>query len=129
MKGLKITLIIHAIVTFMAAIVLIVAPTLIPKTVDITLNHDQYLLSYFLGAAELGIAYLSFQCKTITDKFALKTIIYSFIIFHAATGLLEIYGLTAQELTSKIIGNIILRIVIVALLFYFWLNKIDRQKA
>jgi peptidoglycan/LPS O-acetylase OafA/YrhL len=122
MKNLKLLLIIHAVITLAAAIVLVIAPALIPKTVDIEIAHDQYLLSYFLGAAELGIAYLSFQSRKIKDRYALKIIIVSFIIFHIATGLLEAYGLT-QGLSSKIIGNIVLRIIIVALFCYYGIYK------
>ncbi len=126
MKNLKLLLVIHAIVTFAAAVVLIVEPSLIPKTVNIEVNHDQYLLSYFLGAAELGIAYLSFQSRNIKDKYALKIIIISFIVFHSSTGVLEVYGLL-QGTDFKIIGNILLRAVISILFYYFGVYKINRQ--
>jgi hypothetical protein len=122
MRAIKILLIIHAIVTLAAGIVLIAVPALIPKTVNIDLAGDQYLLSYFLAAAELGIAYLSFQSRKINDKYALRVIIMSFIIFHAATGLLELYGLF-QDVSPKIIGNILLRVVIVILFYYYGIYK------
>lgn len=113
---------IHAIITFAAGVVLIIVPTVIPETVDIQLTPEQYLLCYFLGAAELGIAYLSFFGRTITDGHALRIITKSFIVFHAATGLLELYGLT-NGLTPKIIGNVILRVIIVILFYYYGLSK------
>jgi hypothetical protein len=55
LKGL---LIIHGLITFAASIVLVIAPTVIPKTVNIDISGNEYLLSYFLGAAELAIAFL-----------------------------------------------------------------------
>lgn len=122
MRSLKLLLTIHAIVTLAAAIVLIVAPAVIPKTVDIAINHDQYLLSYFLGAAELGIAYLSFRSRKINDAYALRIIVISFIIFHAATGLLEIYALS-RDTSPKIIVNILLRIAMVGLFCYYGICK------
>ena len=122
MRNLKLLLTIHAIVTLAAAIALIVTPELIPNTVDITISHNQYLLSYFLGAAELGIAYLSFQSRKINDAYALRIIVISFIIFHAATGLLEIYALS-RNTSPKIIVNTLLRIVMVSLFCYYGIYK------
>jgi hypothetical protein len=116
--NLKILLTIHAIVTLAAGVVLIIAPTAIPKTVDIHISPEEYLLSYFLGAAELGIAYLSFYSRKINDKYALRVIIATFIVFHTATGMLEIYGLL-QGVSFKIIGNIILRLVVIGLFYYY----------
>lgn len=112
-------------VTFAAAVILIISPTLVPKTVDIQLSPDQNLLSYFLGASELGIAYLSFQSRNISDKYALRAIVISFIIFHSVTAILEIYGLS-QLASSKIIANILLRIIIVVLFYYYGIYKINR---
>lgn len=120
--NLKLLLVIHAVVTLVAGIVLVIEPVWIPGTVDIQINSDQYLLSYFLGAAELGIAYLSFYSRKIRDPYALRIIVTSFLIFHAATGILEIYALF-QEVSPKIIGNILLRIGIVALFYYYGIYK------
>jgi hypothetical protein len=120
-------LLIHAIITLAAGVVLIVAPAVIPKTVDIQIRPNEYLLSYFLGAAELGIAYLSFFSRTIQDKYALRIICTTFIVFHAATGILELYGLL-QGISSKIIGNIFLRIVVVVLFYYYGIYKNKQQK-
>lgn len=118
MKELRILLVVHAVVTFAAAVVLIVSPTFIPAKVDIRIYPEQYLLSYILGAAELGIAYLSFQSRKIIDTQALRIIVMSFIVFHLATALLELYELS-QGLSPNIIGNVVLRFAI-SILFYFY---------
>lgn len=124
-KVLKSVLIIHGLITLAAGIVLVVAPTLIPKTVNIDISPNQYLLSYFLAAAELGIAYLSFFAVTIADKNALRIICSTFIVFHLATCGLEIYAFI-EGISSKIIFNIILRILVTALFWYYGIYKIRK---
>jgi len=119
---LKKLLLFHAIVTLAAGIVLVVAPSLIPQTVNIKIAPNEYLLCYFLGAAEFGIAYLSFFSRTLDDKSALRIISKTFIVFHAATGVLELYALL-EGLSPKIIVNILLRIVIVVLFYYYGVSK------
>lgn len=124
--NLRILLVIHAIITFAAGVVLIVVPAAIPDTVDIAINPEQYLLSYFLGAAELAIAYLSFYSRKINDGYALRKIIITFIIFHLATGILEIYGLS-QNVSPGIWGNIILRLVMVILFWYYGISQLKNR--
>lgn len=118
MKTLKAIFFIHGLITLAAAIVLIVAPALIPKTIGIVLTAKEYLLSYFLGAAELSIAALSFYAIKIRDTQALKFISLSFIIFHLATGALEVYWGMVYPGTG-IMMNVMLRVVISLLFYYF----------
>jgi hypothetical protein len=56
--NLRILFLAHAAVTFAAGIVLIAAPAAIPSSVGIDMAPDHYLLSHFLGAAELAVAFL-----------------------------------------------------------------------
>lgn len=118
-------LILHGVVTFVAAIVLVIAPELIPKTVGINLDKSAYLLSYFLGAAEFGIAYLSFFAARLKNIEALRLICASFIVFHLATAVLEIYAL-AQGVNTAILANVALRIIISVLFGYFGLLKLTK---
>jgi hypothetical protein len=120
--NLRILLLVHAAVTFAAGVVLIAAPALIPKTVGIEIGPEQFLLSYFLGAAELGLAYLSFYARKINDRHALRIIVSSFIVFHLATGIVEIYAL-AQGVSPNLIANIALRIIVSVLFFYYGFYK------
>lgn len=112
----------HSIVTFLASIVLVVKPTFIPETINVSITRDGYILCYFLAAAELGVAYLSFYSRRIKDNYSLRIISTSFIIFHASTGLLEIYAFT-QGISSRIVPNIILRVIIVILFYYYGIFK------
>lgn len=126
-RGLKVLLIIHALITFAASTVLVIAPTAIPKSVNINIASNEYLLCYLLGAAELGMAFLSFLGRTIEDIHALRIISSTFIVFHCATGVLETYALI-QGISSKIVFNIILRIVIAVLFWYYGIYKIKMQE-
>lgn len=121
--NLKILLVVHAIVTLAAGIVLIVAPAAIPGAVDIHIDRQAYLLSYFLGAAELSMAYLSFYARKIADRHTLQIIVITFIVFHAATGILELYALFSG-VPFKILTNILLRAVVIVLFYYYGIRKI-----
>lgn len=121
-KVLKKLLLVHGLITFAAVVVLIFVPTAIPKTVAINLDSKQYLLCYFLGAAELSIAFLSFLGRNIQDKQALRIICSAFIVFHIATGVLETFA-WVQGVSSKILFNVMLRIVISALFWHYGLYK------
>lgn len=120
--NLKLLFLLHGIITLAAAVVLIVAPALIPATVAIPVTPDQYLLCYFLGAAEGAIAFLSFESRKIKDAAALRMVSAGFIVFHAATGLLEAFALT-QGLSPKILVNIALRVGIAGLFYAYGIRK------
>src|SRR5215213_8548012 len=86
-KPLRTLLLVHALLTLAAGIVLAGLPAAIPRSVGIAVNKSQYLICYFLGAAELAVAYLSFASRNLKDRSALRVIITSFIIFHLATAI------------------------------------------
>lgn len=125
--NLKILFKLHAIITLAAAIVLIVAPAAIPGTVDIHLHGEAYLLSYFLGASELAIAYLSFFATRINDRYALRIIVITFVIFHLGTAFLEIWALS-EGASIKLVGNIALRCIVVLLFYYYGVRKISKKR-
>ncbi len=124
--NLKKLLIIHAVLTLAASIALVLAPWFIPATVNIVLRPDAYLLSYFLAASELGIAYLSFRSIKIKDTQFLRLVSSTLVVFHAATAALELFAFT-QGLSSKIFYNIALRVIIVFLFSYYGIYK-NRQE-
>jgi hypothetical protein len=119
-------LIFHAIITLAAGLVLIVYPPLIPATVNIELHQNQFLLCYFLAAAELALAYLSFYGSKRTDFATLRMVTFTMIIFHSATLLLELFAL-ANGLSPKIIANIVARIVIIGLFYYYGNLRISKS--
>lgn len=122
MAPIKKLLLFHSVITFAAGVVLIIIPGAVPHTVNIQLQKNQYLLCYFLGAAEIALAYLSFFSGKINNPDTLKIICRTFIIFHATTALLELYALL-QGISNKILINTLLRIIIVFLFYYYGIYK------
>lgn len=119
-------LLMHSIITFAAALMLIISPSVIPDTVEVHVQKNQYLLCYLLAAAEFAIAYLSFSSRKINDFTVLKPIIVTLIIFHATTLALEVVAIT-NGVSLTLLGNIIARAVIVFMFSYFGLYKVKRQ--
>jgi len=114
---MKTILTIHAIVTFAAGILLVVKPEAIPQTVNIQLTEQSYLLCYFLAAAEIAIAYLSFAARRLTGTTELRLILNTFIIFHLCTAGLELFALSLG-INGKIIANVLLRLGISIVFVY-----------
>jgi hypothetical protein len=114
----KTLLFVHGLITLAAAVVLIIAPAAIPGTIGIDISQDQYILCYFLAASELAIAFLSFFARSIDDKRSLRLIALSFIMFHLATAILEAYA-ASEGGNKKILINIIFRLLIAALFWYY----------
>lgn len=109
---------IHAIATLAAGVVLIVAPNAIPSTVGIDLPTNAVLLAYFLGAAEIAIAFLSFGARKIKDITALSLIIWTFIVFHAATAIVELYDMALNGYSAVLVANVIFRLAVVIFFMY-----------
>jgi hypothetical protein len=118
--GLRILLVVHGFITLAAAIVLVVAPGLIPSVVGINLEPRADVLAYLLAGAEFGLAVLSFGASRVADSRALRLIVWSLIAFHGSSGVLEVYAY-AQGASVAIIGNVAARVVIV--LLFAWLSR------
>ena len=120
--NLKLLFAVHAGLTFAAGIVLIVAPEMIPGAVGIRLEPGAYLVCYLLAAAELSLAVLSWGARRFSDAKALRVIVLAFIVFHAASGVLEIRAFF-EGVSANVWGNIVVRAAIVFLFAYFGLYK------
>jgi hypothetical protein len=114
--GLRRLLLLHGLVTLAAALVLIVRPALIPAIAGFALEgNSATLLAQLLGAAELGIAVLSFGAARLDEPRALTLVAVSLAVFHAASALLELRAGSAAGLNGVIVANITVRVLIVAL--------------
>ena len=121
-------LLFHAFITLAAGIVLIVNPGVIPETINIHLDKNQYLICYLLGASEIAMAFLSFSARQLKDIKAIRLISMTFILFHLLTALVELLALL--EGTDKlIIANILVRIMVVTLFYYYGLHKSSENTA
>lgn len=119
---LSILLTIHSVLTLAAAIVLIVYPAAIPGTVGITINRNQYLICYLLGACELGLAFLSFAARSWQDVKAIRGLCLSFVVMHISTAIVEVYAF-ADGLSGAILVNVTLRLIVSVLFLYLGVLK------
>jgi hypothetical protein len=116
-KGVTRLLVVHGFITLSAGIVLAVAPGLIPSAVGIRLEPRAYLVAYLLAGAEIGFAVLSFGGSRTTDARTLRLVVWSCIAFHGSSAALETYAYI-RGLDALILGNVVARLVIVALFAY-----------
>jgi hypothetical protein len=111
-------LVVHALLTGAAGVVLIGAPALIPQAVDLPLPPGAYLLCYLLGAAELALAYLSYAGRRLTDAPARRLLCYTLCFFHGATAGVELLALY-QGSSPTLWANVALRVAAAAT--FVWL--------
>lgn len=112
----------NAIFTFAAGVVLIVAPGLIPSAVGLELDPGEYLMSYLLAGTELSLAALCFYGRTLTDAAALRVIALACFVFHASSGVLEIYAFT-QGVSAAVWANVAVRALFAILFVYYGFSK------
>ena len=115
---LRVLFIAHAVVTFAAGIVLIVAPALIPSVVGIDLPAEANLVAYLLGACEIGVAVISALASRLTDGRAIRAVSLGFIVLHLATAVVEVLAFV-QGVDALILANVVLRLIVAALFTYF----------
>jgi hypothetical protein len=120
-RGLRGLLIVQGFITAAAGLVLVIAPSLIPRMVGIYLPPSAYLLAYLLAGAEFGFSVLSFGASGLADVRALRLVAGSCIVFHATSGILELYAY-GHGANVAVLGNVLARVIIVGLLAYFARN-------
>jgi hypothetical protein len=116
-KGLRAALVAHGVITAAAGLVLTLAPGLIPSVAGIYLAPNGYVLAYLLAGAEFGFSALSFGSSGVTDTRALRLVVWTCIVFHASSGILEVYAY-AQGASVAILANVAARAVVVGIFAY-----------
>jgi hypothetical protein len=120
MRTLRAVFVLHGLITLAGGVVLIVFPTLIPSAVGITIARGDYLLVYLVAAAELAVAVLSFGATRITDWAALRLIVTTLVVLHAASGVLDIVYMVLTEPNATMISNTVLRFTVVVVFLVVW---------
>lgn len=110
----------HGVVTLAAAVVLAVFPAAIPATVGISMGPDDVVMSYFLSAAEFGIAVISIGAARLDDAAAIRLIAFGFAVFHLSTAALELVYLAAVGVDVVLVANIVVRIVAGIVFLLIW---------
>jgi hypothetical protein len=120
MRTLRAVFVLHGLITLAGGVVLIAFPTLIPSAVGITIARGDYLLVYLVAAAELAVAVLSFGATAITDWAALRLIVTTLVVLHAASGVLDIVYVALTEPNATMISNTVLRFTVVVVFLVAW---------
>lgn len=122
----RIVFVVHGVVTIAAALLLAIAPGVIPATVGIPIDPQVFILAYFLAAAELCIGLVSFVAARIDDVVAVRLIAMSFAAFHGATALLEVVYLITQGMSVVLVINLVVRLIVCAL--FLWIGMARRRR-
>lgn len=115
-------LIINAVATAAAGIVLFLRPDLIAGVVGIYLDPGDYFLYYLLGSSELAFAVLCYSSRNLQNAEALRIVTLTCIVFHAASGVAGIYA-SIQGLSLVVWGNVALRVLMVTLFIYYGIYR------
>jgi hypothetical protein len=116
-------LLIHAALTFAAGVVLILAPSAIPGAVGIHVEPTAYLVCYLLGSSELGLAFLSFFSRSLTDASTMRLVCWTFIVVHASTALVEVYAVARGGVGAAVCANVALRVLVVVLFIHYGIRN------
>src|SRR6476659_4143838 len=120
MKAMRAVFVLHGLITWGGAVVLMAFPRAIPSMVGITITRPDYLLVYLVAAAELAVAVLSFGAIRITDWAALRLIVTTLVVLHGASGILDIVYMALTEPNGTMISNTVLRFAVVAVFLVVW---------
>jgi hypothetical protein len=120
MKTLRVVFVLHGLITFAGAAVLVAFPTAIPSAVGITLERQDYLLVYLTAAAELAVAVLSFGAARLTDQHALGLIVATLVVLHLTSGVLNLVYMGMTHADGTLIANTVLRFAVVAVFLAAW---------
>jgi hypothetical protein len=122
MRALRILLLINAVATLAAGVVLFAFPAAIPATMGIELAADQRFVAWLLGAAEIGISALCVGALRTPEPAALRLAAMTLIVFHAGSAAADVLALLAAP-TLPVWVNLALRLLMVALFAAFGLRR------
>jgi len=84
-RGLKLAFDVNTFLTFVAFILLVAKPTLLPEAVGVHVDPTGYFTGYMLGAAEWGLAAMSLFGRRLTNIQAIRVICIALIVFHMSS--------------------------------------------
>lgn len=114
-RTLRLLFTLHGMVTAAAGVVLFLAPGAIPGAVGVDVVDDGRLLPFMLGAAELAVAVLSFGGARLTDRRAVRLVVWTLMAFHLLTAAAEIYAFILGGISAGIWANVVFRVLVSAL--------------
>jgi hypothetical protein len=129
--GLKIAFDINTFLTFMAFVLLVIKPTLLPGGVGVHVDSSGYFDGYMLGAAEWGLAAMTFFGRKLTDVAALRVISIACIIYHLSSATVMIYTFFSggSDFALGLWANVLIpRLGLSVMFAYFGLYKTSARK-
>jgi hypothetical protein len=124
---LRVLLAAHALVTLAAAVLLVVAPEVIPSFIGVDLAPGTFVVCYLLAGAEFSIAFLSLYGVRCRAAESLRVVVLTILIFHVSTAALEILALM-QGIDPRLWSNVGLRAVVIAVFFYYGVVRLSRDQ-
>lgn len=119
----RILLVVNAVATLAAGVVLLLFPAAIPATVGIVLPSEANFVAWLLGSAELGLAALCALALRLTDRGALRLVAWTMLVSHLSAALADALAL-AQGLAPVAIGtNLAIRLLMAALFWWLGLRR------
>lgn len=112
---LRSLLVVNAVASFAAAVVLATMPGAIPATVGITLEHSQHLIAYLLASGELSISALCVIALRSKLAVTFGQAACVLIVFHGGSALAGAAAM-AEEASPLIGWNVAVRVAMVAAL-------------
>ena len=126
-RGLRFAFDANTALTFVAFALLVVRPKMLPDGVGVYVDPSGYFLGYMLGAAESGLATMTFLGRRITDRQALRAISLACIVFHlcSAAVLIVTFANGGSDFPLGLWANVVIpRFGIAALCAYFGLHRL-----
>jgi hypothetical protein len=126
-RGLKLAFDINTFLTFMAFILLVAKPTLLPAAVGVHVDSTGYFNGYMLGAAEWGLATITLLGRRLTDAQALRAISTACIVFHmsSAAVMISTFATGGSDFPLGLWANVLVpRLGITVMCAYFGLYKL-----
>ena len=114
-RALVAILVLNAVAAAAAAIVLAVAPGVIPSIAGIAIDRSQNLMPYLLAAAELAIAALAALAIRSRSTDVKRMAVGVLIIFHAGSAVAGIAAVT-QGAGLVVTLNVAVRVIMIAAL-------------
>ena len=118
---LRIILLVNAVAMIAAAMVLALAPGLIPKMAGIILPDNGRFVTDLLAASELALAVLAIVALRSRAGETIRLAVWALVTLHAASGLFALLAL-GQGLSAVVGANVVARAVMVSLLWWFGLR-------
>lgn len=127
-RGLSMAFGLNTFLTFMAFVLLVVKPPLLGEAVGWHIDASAQYYGYMLGAAEWGLAALSFFGRKLQEPQALRVICIALIVFHVSSAcvLMYTYFVGGSDFAPGLWTNVLVpRFGISAMCGYFGLYRLS----